>query len=380
MKKFSIIAAMAFGLEAVCKRELVALGFSDARISDNKIYFTGGWDAICKANLWLRTADRILIELASFKALSFEELFQGVKKIPWEDLIPYDGNFLVDGSSVKSQLFSISDSQAVTEKAIVERLKTEYPDTDRFPKTGARYKIKVSLLEDIATITLDTTGESLHKRGYRKNQAEAPIKETLAAGLVLLSYYRPEKEFFDPFCGSGTILIEAAMIGKNIAPGLDRHFDFEEWDIFDKKILFSEKTAARKKSYPMRELSIFGSDSDPKLVKIARDNIKALGLEDDIRILKKDFRDVKLVDDYGVLVTNPPYGKRIYELNEVVEIEKALGEKMSKLPKWSWYVITSDLELEKNVKRQADRRRKFYNGNVLTYYYQFYGEKPPKKE
>lgn len=379
MKNFSLIATCAFGLEAVLKREIQALGY-DARIQDNKIYFTGDWRAIVQTNLWLRTADHVKIEMARFKATTFEELFSGVKKIPWEIFIPYEGKFIVDGQSVKSQLFSISDCQSITEKAIVERLKTEFPNTDYFPKDGARYKIKVSLLRDIATVTLDTTGESLHKRGYRKNQGAAPLKETMAAGMVLLSFYNKDRFLFDPFCGSGTILIEAAMIAKNIAPGLNRKFDFEQWDIFPRNILEEEKIRARKCSRPNLKLNILGADNDPKMVKIAVDNIMKMGLSEDIKITGKDFREVDLVEKYGVLITNPPYGKRIFDEPEVNKLMKDLGARMETLPTWSFYIISGDENLEKTIGRKADRKRKFFNGNIRTDYYQFYGERPPKKE
>lgn len=377
MREYNLFATCAFGLDKIVKRELNSLGI-DAKIDNNKIYFKGDLSTICEANLWLRCADHIKIELARFNALTFEELFQGVKQIPWEDFIPLDGNFIVDGGSVKSKLFSISDCQSITEKAIIERLKLTYKGVEVFSKTGARYKIKVDLYKDNAIISLDTTGESLHKRGYRTNQKAAPIKETLAAGMVLLSFYRPNRFLFDPFAGSGTILIEAAMIAKNMAPGLDRNFDFEEWNI-PKEIMQHAKIKARKESRPNLKLNLLGSDTDKESVYIARENIMNVGLSEDIKITHKDFRDVELLDEYGVLITNPPYGKRIGEVDEIRELMKDLAERIKKLPTWSFYIITSDEDFEANIGIKADRKRKFYNGNIRTDYYQFYGKRPPKE-
>jgi len=379
MGKYNLHATVAFGLEAITKRELIGLGMENVRVEDGKVRFSGEEYDIAKANLWLRTADRVLLEVGEFKALSFTELFDKTREIPWEEYIPEDGNFTVDGSSVKSKLFSISDSQSIVEKAIVERLKENYKGVDWFEKTGARYKVKVALLRDIATITIDTTGESLHKRGYRKRQAIAPIKETLAAAMVMLSFWKPERPLFDPFCGSGTILVEAALIGKNIAPGLDRSFVAEAWDFIDPKVWKEERVKALKEIRNDVKLNLLGSDIDRKLVLIARDNAFNLGLEDDIAFTIKDFRDVDLKDDYGVLITNPPYGERISEIDEAKELYKDLGEKMKDLKTWSIYVITNHEDFEKSYGRKADRKRKLFNGNIKTDYYQFYGERPPRE-
>ncbi|NLM06155.1 MAG: class I SAM-dependent RNA methyltransferase [Tissierellia bacterium] len=379
MGKYNLHATVAFGLEAITKRELIGLGMENVRVEDGKVRFSGDEYDIAKANLWLRTADRVLLEVGEFKALSFTELFDKTREIPWEEYIPEDGNFTVDGSSVKSKLFSISDSQSIVEKAIVERLKENYKGVDWFEKTGARYKVKVALLRDIATITIDTTGESLHKRGYRKRQAIAPIKETLAAAMVMLSFWKPERPLFDPFCGSGTILVEAALIGKNIAPGLDRSFVAETWDMIDPKVWKEERVKALKEIRNDVKLNLLGSDIDRKLVLIARDNAFNLGLEDDIAFTIKDFRDVDLKDDYGVLITNPPYGERISEIDEAKELYKDLGEKMKDLKTWSIYVITNHEDFEKSYGRKADRKRKLFNGNIKTDYYQFYGERPPRE-
>lgn len=378
MKKFTLIATATFGLEAIVKRELQSLGYDDINIDNGKVKFKGDFSDIAKANLWLRAADRVLLEVGEFEALSFAELFDKTKALPWEDYIPVDGNFTVDGSSVKSKLFSISDSQSIVEKAIIERLKENYDGVEWFEKSGARYKIKVSLLNDIASLTIDTSGEGLHKRGYRERQAQAPIKETLAAAMVMLSYWRPERPFFDPFCGSGTIAIEAALIGKNIAPGLDRKFISEEWDVFDKNVWTEARRQAFKEIKHDTRLKIMGSDIDHKIVLVARDNAANLGLEDDITFFIKDFREVELKNDYGVLITNPPYGERIAEIEEVKKMYRDLGALMKDLNTWSIYVITNHEDFEKTYGRKADRKRKLFNGNIKTDYYQFYGDRPPR--
>lgn len=375
MKKYNLIATTTFGLEAIAKRELIDLGYEITKVSDGKIHFEGTMEDIAKANIWLRTADRVLIELASFKALTFEELFDNVYKIDWADIIPKNANFVVDGKSIKSKLFSISDCQRITEKAIIEKLKTKY-DVDRFDKSGALYKFEVALLNDIATITLDTTGPSLHKRGYRKKIGDAPIKETLAAAMVLLSYWRKDRMLYDPFCGTGTILIEAAMIGKNMAPGLDRGFSFSNWTGVDKDILKKARIEALNAISDV-ELKILGTDIDPEMVKLAKENIESLGFESDITVYHKDFRDIILDDNYGVVITNPPYGIRLDD-GDVTSLEKDLGKKMRNLNTWSTYVITSNERFEKNYGKKADRTRKLYNGKIKVDYYQFYGPRPAK--
>ncbi len=375
MKKYNLIATTTFGLEAIAKRELIDLGYEITKVSDGKIHFEGTMEDIAKANIWLRTADRVLIELASFKALTFEELFDNVYKIDWADIIPKNANFVVDGKSIKSKLFSISDCQRITEKAIIEKLKTKY-DVDWFDKSGALYKFEVALLNDIATITLDTTGPSLHKRGYRKKIGDAPIKETLAAAMVLLSYWRKDRMLYDPFCGTGTILIEAAMIGKNMAPGLDRGFSFSNWTGVDKDILKKARIEALNAISDV-ELKILGTDIDPEMVKLAKENIESLGFESDITVYHKDFRDIILDDNYGVVITNPPYGIRLDD-GDVTSLEKDLGKKMRNLNTWSTYVITSNERFEKNYGKKADRTRKLYNGKIKVDYYQFYGPRPAK--
>lgn len=377
MDKIELIATATFGLEAVVKRELMNLGYNDLNVENGKVTFTGTEKDIPKTNLWLRTADRVLLKMGEFKALTFEELFQQTKSLPWEEWITEDGNFVVEGKSIDSKLFSISDCQRIVEKAVVEKLKTKY-NVEWFEKTGPKYTIEVSLLKDIATLTIDTSGEGLHKRGYRDRQGDAPIKETLAAAMILLSYWNKDRVLLDPFCGSGTIPIEAAMIGKNMAPGLDRNFAAEEWPRV-KKEYWSE---ARKEAFQAidnkTKLHILGCDIDRKAILRARDNAANFGLEDDIAFFIKDFRDAELNNEYGVVVTNPPYGERISEKREVEILHKDLGLKFKELDTWSAYVITSDENFEKHYGKKADRKRKLYNGRIKVDYYQYFGPRPEK--
>ncbi|WP_422485631.1 THUMP domain-containing class I SAM-dependent RNA methyltransferase [Gudongella sp. DL1XJH-153] len=375
MEKIELIATTTFGLEAVTKRELIDLGVEDINVENGKVYFTGTLRDIARANIWLRTAERVLVKMGEFKALSFEELFEKTKALPWEDWIPEEGNFIVDGKSIKSQLFSISDSQRIVEKAIVERLKTKYP-IEWFKKSGPRYRVEVALLKDIATLTIDTSGEGLHKRGYRDRAGDAPIKETLAAAMVMLSYWNKDRVLLDPFCGSGTILIEAAMIGKNIAPGLDRKFDAENWDVVPSSYWSEEKIEAMRKIDHDSTLHLLGADTDKRSILRARDNAANVGLEDDIAFFMKDMRDVDLQEDYGVVITNPPYGERMGEREEVELLYKDFGKKFRELSTWSIYAITSNERFEELYGKKADRKRKLYNGRIKVDYYQFYGPRP----
>lgn len=376
MENLKLIATTTFGLEAIARRELENLGYKIEKVTDGRIYFNGTMEDVANANIWLRTADRVLIEIGSFDATTFEQLFDEVYKLPWDEIIPKNANFIVNGKSINSKLFSISDCQRITEKAIIEKLKTKY-DVEWFEKSGALYDLEVSLLRDVASITLDTTGRGLHKRGYRQLHGDAPIKETLAAAMVLLSYWNSDRVLFDPFCGTGTILVEAAMIGKNIAPGLERGFSFNNWTGIDKDILKLKKREAMSKIDYSKTLKLIGSDIDPEVVKIANDIVEELGLEDDITILNQDFREVALDDNYGVMITNPPYGERLKNAN-VKDLELDLGKKMKKLKTWSNYIITSNEEFEKNFGKKADRKRKLYNGRLKVDYYQFFGPKPSK--
>lgn len=375
MGNIELIATATFGLEAVVKRELTNLGYSDLKVENGKVIFTGTEKDIPRANYWLRTADRVLLKIGEFKALSFEELFEKTKELPWDEWIPEDGNFVVEGKSINSKLYSISDCQRIVEKAVVEKLKTKY-NVDWFEKTGVKYTIEVSLLKDIATLTIDTSGEGLHKRGYRERQGDAPIKETLAAAMILLSYWNKERVLFDPFCGSGTIPIEAAMIGKNMAPGLDRNFASEKWPRVKKEYWQEAKKEAFEAMDTENKLHILACDIDRKSILRARDNAANFGLEDDIAFFIKDFRDAELKNEYGVVITNPPYGERIGEKEEVKQLYKDLGIRFKELDTWSVYVITSDEEFETHYGKKANRKRKLYNGRIKVDYYQYYGPKP----
>ncbi len=375
MANLELIATATFGLEAVVKRELINLGYTDLKVDNGKVTFKGTEKDIPKANIWLRTADRVLLKMGEFKALTFDELFEKTKALPWEEWIPVDGNFVVEGKSKDSKLFSISDCQRIVEKAIVEKLKTKY-DVTWFQKTGPKYTVEVALLKDMATLTIDTSGEGLHKRGYRSRQGEAPIKETLAAAMVLLSYWNKDRVLFDPFCGSGTIPIEAAMIGKNIAPGIDRSFASEKWPRIKKEYWTEARREALKAIDTKSKLHILGCDIDKKAILRARDNAANFGLEDDIVFFNKDFREVELKNEYGVVITNPPYGERIGEKKEVEKLYKDLDAKFRELDTWSVYVITSDEDFEKHYGKKANKKRKLYNGRIKVDYYQYYGPKP----
>lgn len=377
METLKLIATTTFGLEAICKRELMDLGYKDLIVENGRVKFTGTERDIPKANIWLRTADRVLLMMGEFKALTFDELFEKTKALAWDEWIPEDGNFVVEGKSVNSKLYSISDCQRIVEKAVVEKLKTKY-NVEWFKKTGPKYTIEVSLLKDIATITIDTSGEGLHKRGYRDRAGDAPIKETLAAAMILLSYWNKDRVLFDPFCGSGTIPIEAAMIGRNIAPGLDRNFAAEEWPRVKKEYWTEVKKEAFSVIDNESKLQILGCDIDKRSILRARDNAANLGLEEDIAFFMKDMRDVDLKDEYGVVITNPPYGERMGEKEEVAQLYRDLGEKFDELKTWSLYLITAEESFEKLYGKKADRKRKLYNGRIKVDYYQYYGPRPPK--
>lgn len=380
MSEIKLIATTTFGLESVAKRELMKLGYNDTSVENGKVTFTATEEDIPVANLWMRTAERILLQMGQFKALTFDELFEKTKALPWEEWIPEDGNFVVEGKSIDSKLFSISDCQRIVEKAVVERLKTKYRNVDWFSKSGAKFTIEVGMLKDIATLTIDTSGEGLHKRGYRDRAGDAPIKETLAAAMVLLSFWNKDRPLFDPFCGSGTIPIEAAMIGKNIAPGLDRKFASEEWPRVKKEYWVKARQDAFKAIDNDVKLNIMGCDVDKRSILRARDNAANIGLEDDISFFMKDMREVDLHQDYGVVISNPPYGERMGEREDIQQLYKDLGAKLKELDTWSTYIITSEDEFEVLFGKRADKKRKLYNGRIKVEYYQYYGPRPPRKE
>ncbi|EFI41940.1 MULTISPECIES: class I SAM-dependent RNA methyltransferase [Peptoniphilus] len=374
MNNIKIIATANFGLEAVLKRELINMGYENLEVSDGRVSLIGNLTDVAKLNLRLRTAERVLIELGTFEAYTFEELFDNTYKISWENIISEKGNFLVQGRSAKSKLYSISDCQRIVEKAIIKKLQTKY-DIYRFEKSEERYKIEVSVFKDIASITLDTSGDGLHKRGYREVSYKAPISETIAAAMVMLSYWKEDRILCDPFCGSGTIPIEAAMIGKNIAPGISRHFDSEKFIFMDEKIYKEERAKCYSEIDYDKKLQIFATDISYKAIEVAKNNAEILGLDEDIKFFVKDIRELDLPDDYGVIITNPPYGVRIGG-DEVKELEEELGKLYKTIPTWSLYAISSDEQFEKNFGKKSDRNRKLYNGKIKTYYYQYYGPRP----
>ena len=376
MKKVELIATATFGLEAVVKNEVKKLGYKILSIEDGKITFESDLAGIARANLWLRSADRVLLKVGEFKALSFEELFENTKALPWDDLITEDGKFTVNGKSIKSQLFSISDCQAIVKKAVVEKMKDKYK-IDWFEETGAEYTIQVSLLKDIATLTIDTSGQGLHKRGYRKNSVEAPIKETLAAAMIQLSYWNKERVLYDVLCGSGTIPIEAALIGKNIAPGINRDFVSRYWPMIGKDI-WEKEVAEAKQAINDHHVVIYASDIDPNSIAIAKENAKLAGVEDYIEFSVSDFKKINYNEPYGILITNPPYGERLEDEDKAKSLTRDMGKVFNKLDTWSKYIITSVGGFESIYGKKADKERKLFNGTIKVRFYQYYGPRPPR--
>lgn len=379
--KLELIATATFGLEAAVKREIEALGYKIIRSEDAKITFMGDERAIVRSNLWLRCADRVLVKMGEFEAREFEELFQQTKALPWEEWIPVDGRFTVTGTSVKSKLHSVPACQSIVKKAIVERL-GEFYGVERFEETGAEYTVKVTILKDRVTVTIDSSGKGLHKRGYRVCDVAAPIKETLAAAMVQLSFWREGRLLIDTCCGSGTIPIEAAMIGRNIAPGLSRSFASERWDVIDPKLWKEERKAAFEAIRHDAELEIIGIDVDPRAVSAAEQNAVEAGVDDCITFKCMNMEKLEACGrEGGIIITNPPYGERIGEAKEIDRIYRKLGSFFKENPTWSLFMITTDKNAEaKTLGREADRRRKLYNGRLEVCYYQFHGQKPKKEK
>ena len=378
--KLELIATATFGLEAVVKREIEALGYKIIRSEDAKITYMGDERAIARSNLWLRSADRVLLKMGEFKALEFEDLFQQTKAVAWEDIIPADGKFTVTGTSVKSKLHSVPACQSIVKKAIVERLGSFYC-IDRFEETGAEYTVKVTILKDRVTLTIDTSGTGLHKRGYRVCDVAAPIKETLAAAMVQLSFWKAGRLLVDPCCGSGTIPIEAAMIGRNIAPGLNRKFASQEWDIIPPEIWKEERKAAFEAIDYDADIRIEASDISGRAVEAAIENAAEAGVDDCVEFKKMDMARLTAEEEGGIIITNPPYGERIGEKKQIEAIYSAYNEFYRKNPTWSLFMITTDKEVENKIfGRPADRRRKLYNGRLEVCYYQFHGQKPGRKQ
>ncbi len=377
MERLELIATTTFGLEAVVKRELIDLGFEVLRTEDGKVTFAADASGLVRANLWLRTADRVLLKIGEFPAVTFDELFDRTRDLDWGRYLPADACFPVNGKSVKSTLFSISDSQAIVKKAIVESLKKRY-NVSWFPETGAEYTIQISLHNDVATLTIDTSGTALHKRGYRIRPVAAPLKETLAAAMILLSYWRKDRVLYDVFCGSGTIVIEAAMIGRNIAPGLRRDFSSRHWPWIDSSVWETEIEKARRAIDRDAPIRMFASDLDRASIEAATENAKAAGVDDCITFSCRDFRDVEYQDEYGILITNPPYGERLTDHDDFQSLYEGMRPVFRKLTSWSIYVLTSYEGFANLFGRKPDRERKLYNGNIEVRYYQYYGPRPPR--
>lgn len=380
MKRYELIAPCHFGLEAVLKREITDLGYDVTKVEDGRVTFAGDEEAVCRANIFLRTAERILIKIGSFHAETFEELFQGTRSIPWEEWIPSDGKFWVaKAASVKSKLFSPSDIQSVMKKAMVERMKETYR-ISWFAEEGESFPVRVFLLKDEVTIGLDTTGDSLHKRGYRKLTAKAPIAENLAAALIMLTPWRGDRILVDPFCGSGTFPIEAAMLAANMAPGMNREFIAENWShLIAKKQWYDTVEEARELVTPDVETDIQAYDIDEKMVSIARENARMAGVETFIHFQKRGVDQLSHSKKYGFIITNPPYGERIEEKKNLPALYKTIGERFQALDAWSMYLITAYDKAEEAMGLKAAKNRKIYNGMMKTYFYQFPGPKPPKR-
>ena len=379
--KIELIATATFGLEAVVRREIEALGYKVLKTEDGKVTFLGDERAIVKSNLWLRCADRVYVKLGEFEAKTFEELFQQTRAIDWETYIPVNGSFPVVGTSVKSELHSVPACQKIVKKAVVERLKEFYcfKDSEQLPEDGAEYRIRFACLKNRFTLMLDASGVGLHKRGYRVADVAAPMKETLAAALVRLSYFRPDKPLADVCCGSGTLPIEAAMIARNIAPGLGRDFASAHWDFISEAIWKEERKAAYGAADYDTELNIKGYDISRQAIEAAKANAEEAGVGEDIDFYRMDMQKFNAHGDYGVILINPPYGERIGDREQIDKIYTKLAEVLRDNPTWSLFMITSDKDIEeKFFGRKADRRRKLYNGRLETQFYQFHGLKPPK--
>ena len=380
MRTFDILVPCHFGLEAVLKREIYDLGYEITKVEDGRVTFEGDEEAVCRANIFLRTAERVMIQVGRFKATTFEELFQGIKNLPWEEYIPEDGKFWVKkASSINSKLFSPSDIQSIAKKAMVERMKQKY-HKEWFKEDGAAYPVRIFLLKDEVTVALDTSGDSLHKRGYRTMTSKAPLTETLAASLIMLTPWRKDRILVDPFCGSGTFPIEAAMIAANIAPGMNRDFTAEEWtNMIDRKLWYECVKEAEDMIDTTVKVDIQGYDIDGDVIKAARENAKRAGVEHMIHFQQRAVADLSHPKKYGFIITNPPYGERLEDKADLPELYTQIGQAYQRLDSWSMFLITSYTETEKYIGRKADKNRKIYNGMLKTYFYQFLGPKPPKK-
>lgn len=374
MTKFQLVATSAMGLEAIVAQEVQDLGY-ETRVENGKVYFEGDETAIARCNLWLRVADRVKIVVGEFPAHTFDQLFESTKSMEWEKFLPVDANFPVSGKSVKSKLFSVPDCQAIVKKAIVERLKFHYKRLGFLDESGAVYKIEVSILKDVATITIDTSGTGLHKRGYRQSQGEAPLKETLAAALVKISRWNPNRTFVDLFCGSGTIPLEAAMIGQNIAPGYNREFISEDWNWMKAKIWEDARNEADDLANYDQPLDIIGTDIDHRMIAISQENAMEAGFGDMIQFKQMQAIDFTTSQTDGVIISNPPYGERIGEQEEIEKVIRGVGRLMKDYPTWSVYMLSSMENFEELYGKKATKKRKLFNGFIRTDYYQYWGQK-----
>jgi len=376
MNKITLMAIFSFGLEAIVKRELQGLGFDQLTVANGKVEFEATPEDIPKANLWLRCADRVLLKVGEFKAITFDELFEGTKALPWEEWITKDGQFTVTGKSVKSVLGSVRACQSIVKKAVVERLKEKFK-TDWFEETGPEFTIQVGMLKDMATLTIDTSGSGLNKRGYRLQAGEAALKETLAAALVQLSFWNKDRLLIDPMCGSGTILIEAALLARNIAPGLNREFASERWPSIQKSAWREARRNAKEGIDKNPELQIYGYDIDPSMIEASKANVKRAGVEVDIIFEQKDIKDLWIDNQYGILISNPPYGIKLGRFEDLNEIYISIHKTFRKKTGWSVYVLTADKKFPDYFKRaKPDKVRKLYNGPLEVNYYQYFGERP----
>ncbi|MGM7635334.1 THUMP domain-containing class I SAM-dependent RNA methyltransferase [Bacillus sp. Hm123] len=379
MTTYTLIATAAMGLESLVADEVKKLGY-EGRTENGKVIFQGDEEAIARCNLWLRTADRLKVVVGEFKATTFDQLFESTKALPWEEYLPVDAEFPVQGKSVKSTLFSVSDCQAIVKKAIVERLRSKYKVQTWLQESGPLFKIEVALLKDKATLTIDASGAGLHKRGYRVAQGGAPLKETLAAALVQLTNWHPDRPFVDPFCGSGTIPIEAALIGQNIAPGFNRDFVSENWPWMTKAVWDKARVEVEDVANYDQPLDIAGYDIDHRMVEIAKENAFEAGLGDLIEFKQMNVADFTTKKEYGVIVGNPPYGERLGDRPEVEQMYKAMGAALTPYDTWSVYMMTSHEEFEQFYGKPATKKRKLFNGFIRTDYYQYWGKRPPRKE
>ena len=381
METIQLVAPCHFGMEEVLKREIYDLGYDITKVEDGRVTFEGDLETICRSNIFLRTAERVMVQIGRFRATTFDELYENMKALPWEDWIPQDGKFWVKkASSVKSKLFSASDIQSICKKAMVDRLKMTY-HTDWFKEDGASFPVRIFLLKDEVTVALDTTGDPLHKRGYRTWTSKAPISETLAAALIMLTPWRADRILVDPFCGSGTFLIEAAMMAANIAPGMNRSFTAEAWThLIPKQMWYDVVEEAEEMVDTDISCDLQGYDIDPDMIRIARANAKQAGVDHLIHFQQRDVADLKHSKKYGFIITNPPYGERLEDKKDLPALYTTIGQVYRDLDAWSMYLITSYEEAERYIGRKADKNRKLYNGMIRTYFYQFMGPKPPKKK